>query len=229
MSFPISLPIKFYADGETPFNDNKPFGIIKKKYYQKYKLDSRIVHQYKDISELFLVMSITNEDGEEVKVINAVKELKNGFWFYSWDFTFAEQVLPAGCYRLSIYSSTIDGDVAMIAPIGLFAATGTVSAFVEIEGDMVITAPIGVFSATGTNGEWVLASAQFAYNIGDVCAAAPIDVYYTGPLGAGNFLFLQPEVGDFPVDGIYVIVDGGEIFNYNPSNGQIGLGTGTFC
>lgn len=230
MAYPDSLPIKFYAEGETPFNDNKPFGIIKKPYYQKFNQTSRIVHQIKDIAELGLTMIIIDEDGNEVKTIAAAKEQKNGIWYYSWDFSFQEQGLVDGCYKLKIYSNQIEGDIGINAPIGIFAATGTVTAYVEIDGDIVITAPIGAIVMEGINYPFVSEDFKLSDSLATVCDGPVITLYFQGSFVLGTHLYTEKEFTNWPVGYNYIArVSTGLIYAYNDVDGTRGLNQPGSC
>ena len=230
MAYPDSLPIKFYAEDETPFNDNKPFGIIKKKYHQKFNQTSRIVYQIKDAAELGLSIVIVDEDGNEVKTIAATKEQKNGVWFYSWDFSFQEQALPNGCYRLIIYSNQTEGDINIAAPIGTIAMTGIVTAYVEIDGDITVDAPIGTVVMEGINYPFVSEDFKLSDTLETVCDGPAITLYFQEPFVLGTHFYTEKEFVNWPEGYNYIArVSTGLIYAYNDIDGTRGLNQPGSC
>lgn len=230
-SFSNSLPIKWYLNGTPTFNEDKPVGIIKKKYSQKFNRSSRITSQYMDANELGLQLIIKDEDGNEVKTINAAKEQLNGVWFYSWDFSFEEQGLGEGCYTLEVYSNSTTGDGAVIIPSLIIAGDGSQSTYIEITGDGAVILLSLIVGSDGLNYPYNSANCRLGAETSEVCLAGVQVLYYSEAFGPGTTMYIDKDFSATPAGYNYIKNDdyGPSIFVFDDITGQVGVDTGLDC
>ena len=72
-------------------------------------------------------------------------------------------------------------------------------------------------------------NARYASTSGGVCAASPSMVYLTGTFGTGIAVYTNAGLS-MPLLGFdFISFEDGEIYEINPSNGVVGIGTGNLC
>ena len=72
-------------------------------------------------------------------------------------------------------------------------------------------------------------NAKYASTSGGVCGGSPSIVYLTGAFGTGVGVYTNAGL-TMPLLGFdFISFEDGEIYELNPSNGVVGIGTGNIC